>query len=121
MDQITATKHEDTRERYRRAWLDEAFNLIRDLRLLETRAEHFLKVIRVGTVSTNVYLRRSHNFALDMTWLSKTILPKKQWPKPQYQDKRAMTAEEHQKIIEREKNTERRAFYELAWHRRFTI
>jgi hypothetical protein len=32
-------------------------------------AEHFLRVLAVGTVSTNVYLRRLHNFALDMGWL----------------------------------------------------
>src|SRR5687767_8643101 len=49
MEQMTPTKHADTQERYRRAWLDEAFDLIRDMPLLETRAEHFLKVIRVGT------------------------------------------------------------------------
>lgn len=116
MTEIAATKADDTQERYVRAALDEAFELIRNRPLLETRAEHFLKVLRVGTVSTNVYLRRFHNFALDMTWLPKTVLPKKQWPKPQYKDKRAITSEEHQKIIEREQNVERRAFYELAWH-----
>jgi len=116
MNEVTATKTDTTRNRYARAILDRAFDLIRDLPLLETRAEHFLKVIRVGTVSTNVYLRRLHNFALDMTWLPKTILPKKQWPKPVFKDKRAITAEEHARIIERELNPERRAFYELAWH-----
>lgn len=30
--------------------------------------------------------------------------------------KRAITEEEHLKIIEREKNPERRAFYELCWY-----
>jgi len=30
--------------------------------------------------------------------------------------KRAITLEEHQRIIEREKNPERRNFYELCWH-----
>jgi integrase len=33
-----------------------------------------------------------------------------------FQPKRAITIEEHQRIIEREKNPERRNFYELCWH-----
>ncbi len=116
MDEMTATKRDDTRHRYETAWADKAFDLIRDLPLLDTRADHFLKVLRTGTVSTNVYLRRLHNFALDMSWLPKSLLPRKQWPKPVYQEKRAITAGEHAAIIEREKNTERRSFYQLAWH-----
>src|SRR6516225_9513811 len=62
MDEMTATKRDDTRHRYETAWADEAFDLIRDQPLLDTRADHFLKVLRTGTVSTNVYLRRLHNF-----------------------------------------------------------
>lgn len=116
MNEITATKTNDTRERYATAILDPAFDLIRDRPLLETRAEHFLKVLRAGTVSTNVYLRRFHNFALDMSWLPKTVLPKKQWPKPVFKDKRAITRKEHEAIVEREKNPERRGFYQISWH-----
>lgn len=55
---------------------DKAFNLIRDLPILETHSAHFLKVLEFGPVSTNVYLRRIHNFALDMNWLPWSILPK---------------------------------------------
>ena len=33
-----------------------------------------------------------------------------------FKEKRAITAEEHARIIAREKNPERRAFYELAWY-----
>jgi hypothetical protein len=116
MDEMTATKRDETRYRYETAWADEAFDLIRDLPLLDTRADHFLKVLRTGTVSTNVYLRRLHNFALDMSWLPKALLPRKQWPKPVFKEKRAITAGEHAAIIEREKNIERRGFYQLAWH-----
>jgi hypothetical protein len=116
MDEMTATKRDDTRHRYETAWADEAFDLIRDQPLLDTRADHFLKVLRTGTVSTNVYLRRLHNFALDMGWLPKALLPRKQWPKPVYHEKRAITAGEHTQIVAREKNIERRSFYQLAWH-----
>jgi len=48
---------------------DKAFDLIRNLPILETHSAHFLRVLELGTVSTNVYLRRIHNFALDMNWL----------------------------------------------------
>ncbi len=116
MDEMTATKTGDTRVRYERAMKDAVFDLIRDLPILETHAEHFLKVLRSGTVCTNVYLRRIHNFALDMNWLPWPVLPKKQWPKVRFKEKRAITKQEHQAIIEREMNPERRAFYELAWH-----
>lgn len=116
MDEMTTTKTGDTRERYERAIKDKAFDLIRNLPILQTRAEHFLKVLRTGTVATNVYLRRLHNFALDMNWLPKTVLPKKQWPKVVFKEKRAITFEEHRAIIAREGNAERRNFYELIWH-----
>jgi hypothetical protein len=36
------------------------------LPILETHSAHFLKVLEAGTISTNVYPRRIHNFALDM-------------------------------------------------------
>ena len=51
-----------------------------------------------------------------MNWLPWGIIPKRQWPKVKYGEKRAVTLEEHRKIIEREPNTERRVFYELCWH-----
>lgn len=115
MDEMTSTKQGDTRARYVTAWADHAFDLIRDLPLIETRADHILKVLRTGTVSTNVYLRRLHNFALDMSWLPKSLVPRRQWPKPVFKPKRAITLDEHQRIVAAEVNPERRAFYQLAW------
>jgi integrase len=116
MEEMTATKLGVTRHRYNIAWKDPAFGLIGDLPLLETNAEHFLKVLRTGTVSTNHYLRRLHNFALEMNWLPKAIVPRHQWPKAAYKEKRAITQAEHETLIANEKNPERRAFYQLAWH-----
>ncbi|NBU08167.1 MAG: hypothetical protein EBS84_04000 [Proteobacteria bacterium] len=34
----------------------------------------------------------------------------------QFKEKRAITSEEHQRILAAERNPERRAFYELCWH-----
>ena len=116
MDEIIKTKHDNTRHRWDTAIKDQAFDSIRKRVILETHAEHFLRVLEDGTVSTNLYLRRIHNFALDMGWLPWPVVPKKQWPPVQFGDKRAITLEEHQAIVAREKNPERKAFYQLAWH-----
>ena len=37
--------------------------------IIETPAELLLKVLQTGTVSTNVFLRRLHNFCVNMNWL----------------------------------------------------
>jgi integrase len=95
---------------------EKPFGLIRNLRILETRAEQFLKVLTTGTVSTNIFLRRLHNFALDMDWLPTRIIPNRQWPRIEFSDKRAITAEEQRKILANEKNPEWIAYYELLWH-----
>ena len=116
MDHMTATKEGSTKTRYEGAIKDAAFDLIRDEKVLETRSQHFLRVLDSGGVATNVFLRRFHNFALGMNWLPWPILPPKQWPEVHYKEKRAITLEEHQRIIDREPNEEMRAFYELCWH-----
>ena len=116
MEELARTKHGATHERWQRALKDKAFDLIRDLPILETQAEHFLKVLNVGTVSTNVFLRRVHNFALDMGWLPWPVVVKRQWPVIEFKEKRAITSEEHHTIIALENNVERKAFYKLCWH-----
>ena len=110
------TKYGVTRDRLETAIKDPAFHSIRNRVLLETNADELLRVLASGTVSTNVFLRRFHNFALDMNWLPWPVIPKKRWPKLRFKQKRAITLAEHQAIISREKNPERTAFYELAWH-----
>ena len=65
MDQILSTKTGETLRRWNSAAADKAMDLIRLMRVIDTWAEHFLAVLHRGTVSTNVYLRRVHNFALD--------------------------------------------------------
>ena len=89
---------------------------IRHLRVAETRPEHFDRALADGKVSSNVFLRRIHNHALGMEWLLKSVIPRLQWPKPVFKEKRAITAEEHAAIMLREQNAERRDFYELLWH-----
>src|SRR5205814_6883687 len=55
-------------------------------------------------------------FALAMNWLPWPVIVKAHGPKIVFKDKRAITWDEHQAIIAREPNLERKAFYQLAWH-----
>lgn len=116
MDQIVSLRTGPTQDRWRKATLDHAYDPLRKLPLMETRPEHFLNVLSNHRPATNAYLRRMHNFALNMDWLLKAVIPKAQWPQVVYKKKRAITAEEHAKIVAREGNAERRDFYELCWH-----
>jgi integrase len=116
MDEMVKLKRGETERRWLVAVKDKALDTVRDMPVLQTRSEHFLRVLEAGKVSTNVHLRRLHNFALDMNWLPWPVLAKRQWPKVVFKDKRAITWEEHQAIIAREQNAERKAFYQLAWH-----
>src|SRR5690606_36998301 len=64
MDEIVKLKEGETERRWKVAIADKAFATLRKQTLLETRAEDFLRALERGKVSTNVYLRRIHNFAL---------------------------------------------------------
>jgi hypothetical protein len=101
-DELIKTKRGANAERWERAIKDRALATILERPLIETRADHFLAVLATGTVSTNVFLRRLHNFALGLGWLLGPVLPTKQWPQVQHQPKRAITHAEHRRIVERE-------------------
>ncbi len=116
MDRMGELKSGNTRKRWDMAVKDRAFDPFRSLALIKTQAEHFLTALQEGTVSTNVFLRRIHNFALDMDWIPKAIIPKRQWPRIEFHAKRAITWPEHQAILAQEKNPEYCAYYELLWH-----
>jgi hypothetical protein len=62
MDSIVKDKIGSTRTRWEMAIKDKAYASIRDLPILETRADHFLKVMSIGKVATNACLRRLHNY-----------------------------------------------------------
>src|SRR6266480_1843625 len=116
MDEVAKLRSGPTKDRWERAMKDKAFDNLRRMPLLETRPEHFLRALENGTVCTNIFLRRLHNHALGMTWLPWPILGRKQWPEIQFQEKRAITLEEHQKIVHGERNQELRDYYQLLWH-----
>jgi integrase len=116
IEAVTATKQGANQYRWQTAAKDKAFAIIRDRVIIETQGETLLEVLKAGTVSTNVFLRRLHNFCVDMNWLPWPLIPKRQWPAVHFKTKRAITWEEHCQIVGREKNPERKAFYQLCWH-----
>jgi integrase len=116
LDALTASKRGANQQRWQRAAKDKAFDSIRHRVVIETQADMLLKVLQSGTVSTNIYLRRLHNFCLDMNWLPWPIIPKRQWPEIKFKDKRAITWEEHQRIVTGESNRELRDYYDLLWY-----
>jgi hypothetical protein len=75
MEEIPKTKKSENQARWLSAIRDMAFDVIRQQPVLGTTAEQFLRVLGKGTVSTNVFLRRLHNFALDMNWLPWPVIP----------------------------------------------
>jgi integrase len=111
-----ATKQAENQKRWRTAAKDKAFIPLLNRIIIETNGELLLKVMEAGTVSTNVYLRRLNNFCVDMNWLSWPLIPKRQWPLVKFKDKRAITQEEHQRIIAADVNPEGKALYQLCWH-----
>jgi integrase len=116
MADIVLDKQGPTLKRWNSALKDPAFIHIRKKVVITTLSDDFMAVLRAGTVSTNVYLRRLQNHCLDMGWLPVPILPKKKFPKIVHKERRAITWDEHCRIIEREGNPERRDFYELCWY-----
>lgn len=116
LQQSKANWSKSTQDRYVSSMSEKAIDPIRDIPLIETRPEHFLTVMQGGTVSTNIFLRRLHGFALGMKWLPWPVLTSRQWPRVKFKARRGITREEHEKIVAREKNPEIRAFLELLWH-----
>jgi integrase len=91
--------------------------MLENLPIYQTEATHLLAVLehkRAG-VSTNVWLRILHNRALDLGWLLAPVMPKRAWPRVQYGARRAITADEHEKILTFEWLTDYSLFFQLLW------
>ena len=116
LESLASTKQGANQDRWRTVAKDKALALLLPRVIIESNGELLLKAMQAGTVSTNVFLRRLHNFCVDMSWLPWPLIPKRQWPAVKFKDKRAITLEEHRQIIAAEVNPERKALYQLCWH-----
>jgi len=115
IDEMSSHGQEVSQTRYAREFKSTAYSIIRDKPIIETTSEDLKAVLKRGGAQTNNYLRRLHNLALGNGWIHWHIIGPKQWPKPERKPKRAITIEEHKKIIAAEQNEERRHYYELLW------
>ncbi len=106
---------ESTLVRATRAYKSKPFDKIRNKKLVETVSEDFLKALKAGGTSTNVWLRILHNTAMKLDWLLRRVLAEAAWPEVKYGITRAITWDEHQKILAKEKNPERSRYYEVLW------
>jgi hypothetical protein len=75
MDCYAAKGKPSTQERSCRAMVSKPFNVIRDVKIVDTTDSHFEAVLRLGGASTCNYLRRMHNLALKRGWLLQHVLP----------------------------------------------
>jgi integrase len=116
IESLISTKLDANKDRWLRVVKDPALATLLPQIIIETKGEALLRAMQAGTVSTNVFLRRLHNFCVDMSWLPWPLIPKRQWPAVKYKEKRAITLEEHQQIIKAEVNAERKLLYQLCWH-----
>ena len=116
LDALINTKLDANQHRWKTAAKDKALAPLLPRVIVGTPADLLLQAMKSGKVSTNVYLRRLHNFCVDMNWLPWPLIPKRQWPAVKFKEKRAITLDEHQRIIAAEVNPERKALYQLCWH-----
>jgi hypothetical protein len=68
IEAIIQTKLPSTKDRWSTAAKDRALAPLLPRIIVDTPAEMLLQVMRAGTVSTNIYLRRLHNYCVDMNW-----------------------------------------------------
>jgi integrase len=112
------TKEGPSWKRWQKFMRSEPLKDLRNMPLLLTENTHLLAVMRDETagVSTNKFLRMCHNRALDMGWILAPVLSKKMWPKFVYKERRAITADEHQRIMDAEQLEDYRLYYDLLWN-----
>jgi integrase len=115
MNRIQVQGKDSSKNRCQRALKSPVFDTLRSKKLIGTTADDFLAVIYDKRVSSTHYLRRVHNFALNLGWLAKPVLAPCCWPKRQPKSRRGITLAEHQSILADEHNPERNLYYQLLW------
>lgn len=116
MDEYARKGKPQTQERKGRVFRMADFDPIRGKLVISTVAEDFFAVLRSDKVTTNRYLIQLQNFAVDVGWAPRPIIPRRSFPKPQKRiHTRAITREEHERILAAEQDTERFLYYWLLW------
>ena len=115
MEQLQTRGKASSRERYATVFKSTRYDGLRNKKLLETTADDFFAVFKMGKPSIINFLKRLHNFALNLGWMAIPIVAPYLWPKYQPKDRRGITRDEQAAILAREKNAEWKLFLELLW------
>jgi integrase len=115
MEQMKTHGRESTRIRCERAMRCSAFKSLQHIKLVDTRADDFLAILKVPSVSVTHYLKRLHNLAIGLGWITFPVLAPRIWPKPQTKPKRAITQAEHQRVLAAVRNPEKKQFFQMLW------
>jgi integrase len=115
IERFCSSGRESTRTRRTRACESTNFDSLRNLKIVETTGDQLRTVLDKCGSFNNGVLRCLQNLALGLGWLHWPIIPPRSWPRPKEEQKRGITAEEHEKILQSEKNAERRLYYQLLW------
>ncbi|HXE42680.1 MAG TPA: tyrosine-type recombinase/integrase [Candidatus Baltobacteraceae bacterium] len=115
MEEYCSIGKETTQLRRRRGVKSSAYDSIRNKKLIETTGDDLRVILKANGSYVNHTLRCLHNLGLNLGWILIPLIPPKLWPEVEKKPKRAITFEEHQRILEAEKNQERRLYYELLW------
>src|ERR1039458_1818249 len=115
MDQLQARGKDSSRQRYESVFKSSAFDGLRHKKLLETTANDFFAVFKDGKVSIVCFLKRLHNFAVNLGWIAVPIVAPYLWPKYEPKDRRGITQDKHQSILASEKKAEWKLFLDLLW------
>jgi integrase len=115
MNQLQARGKDSSRQRYASVFQSPAFDGLRHKKLLETTTDDFFAVFKDGKVSIVCFLKRLHNFAVNLGWLAVPIVAPYLWPKYEPKDRRGITRDEHQSLLAKEKKAEWKLFLELLW------
>jgi integrase len=115
MEQLQSRGKDSSRERYASVFKSPSFDGLRNKKLLETTTDDFFAVFKDGKVSIVYFLKRLHNFALTLGWIAIPIVAPYLWPKYEAKDRRGITQDEHQSVLQQEKNAEWKLYLELLW------
>jgi integrase len=117
LDHLAQSYEGATAVRWKKFAKSEPLKLLVNLPLYQTEGVHFLAILNhhKAGVSTNVWLRILHNRALDLGWQLTPVLNRKLWPKVKYKARRAITADEHARVIASEKMDDYGKFFRLLW------
>jgi integrase len=115
MEQLQSRGRDTSRERYVTVFKSSCFDALRHKKLLETTADDFFAVFKESKVSIVYFLKRLHNFALNLGWIAVPVIAPYLWPKYQPKGRRGITLEEHQSVVAAERHAERKLFYQLLW------